>query len=218
MLCPALTPTESLGCLALSTSQEASKTQTRVALSWTTIEPQVQSHFVIFDLEDRVVTSILGCEIDAQGQPFNCYPFNWKTVPEYYEDAGVTWQVYQDTDNYVDDPLVFFQLFQNLASNTGLYNRGVAFNSNNTLDAFFADAAAGTLPLVSYIVGPGELSEHQPNRPIDGGWLQKQIVEAVVNGKGYNNTVLMISYDGKVYFSRTGNGALTLLFRNRWLG
>ncbi|KAH8816010.1 non-hemolytic phospholipase C precursor [Xylogone sp. PMI_703] len=136
-----------------------------------------------------------GCEINAQGEPFNCYPFDWKTVPEFYEDAGVSWQVYQDTDNYVDDPLVFFKLFQNLKADTSLYNHGVAFNANSSLDAFYADAAAGTLPLVSYIVGPGELSEHQPNRPIDGGWLQKKIVEAIVNGKGYNNTVLMISYD-----------------------
>jgi phospholipase C len=148
-------------------------------------------------LEEKLMFPFPGCEIDAQGQPFNCYPFNWKTCPEFYQDAGVTWQVYQDTDNYVDDPLVFFELFQGIGPGNPLYERGVAFNSNNSLDAFYADAAAGTLPQVSYIVGPGELSEHQPNQPRDGGWLQKQIVEAVTNGKGYNSTVLMISYDGK---------------------
>ena len=38
-----------------------------------------------------------GCE----GSDLNCYPLKWKTTPEFLEDAGVTWQVYQDTDNFV---------------------------------------------------------------------------------------------------------------------
>jgi phospholipase C len=65
------------------------------------------------------------------------------------------------------------------------------------LDAFYEDAARGTLPQVSYIVGPQELSEHPPNRPVDGAWLQQQVVEAVVNSPKYKETVLIISYDGK---------------------
>jgi phospholipase C len=32
--------------------------------------------------------------------------------------------------------------------------------------------------------------------PVNGGWLQKQIIEAVMNGKSWNDTVLLISYDG----------------------
>jgi phospholipase C len=65
------------------------------------------------------------------------------------------------------------------------------------LDKFYADAAAGTLPQVSYIIGPAELSEHPPYQPRDGAWLQRKVVEAVVNGKNYKNTALIISYDGK---------------------
>lgn len=65
------------------------------------------------------------------------------------------------------------------------------------LDKFYADAAAGTLPRVSYIIGPAELSEHPPYQPRDGAWLQRKVVEAVVNGKNYKNTALIISYDGK---------------------
>lgn len=63
------------------------------------------------------------------------------------------------------------------------------------LDKFYADAAAGTLPQISYIIGPTELSEHPPYQPKDGAWLQQQVVNAVVNGKSYKNTVLIISYD-----------------------
>ena len=63
------------------------------------------------------------------------------------------------------------------------------------LDAFYEAAAQGTLPQVSYIIGPGELSEHPPNRPLEGGWFQQQIVNAVIKSPKYSSTVLMISYD-----------------------
>jgi len=63
------------------------------------------------------------------------------------------------------------------------------------LQDFYDNAAAGTLPAVSYIIGPAELSEHQPYQPKDGAWLQQQVVNAVVNGKGYNKTALIVSYD-----------------------
>jgi phospholipase C len=132
-----------------------------------------------------------GCE--APG--LNCYPLSWKTTPEFYQAAGVTWQVYQDTDNFDDNPLAWFRQYQTAANGSALSDRGMAFLG---LDAFYADAMAGTLPQISYIVGPTELSEHQPYAPRDGAWLQKQVVEAVTGGKAYDKTVLIISYDGKL--------------------
>lgn len=64
------------------------------------------------------------------------------------------------------------------------------------LKAFYESAGNGTLPQVSFIIGPKELSEHPPYMPSDGGWLQQQIVNAVVSSPKYSSTVLMISYDG----------------------
>ncbi|KAG9664115.1 phosphoesterase-domain-containing protein, partial [Aureobasidium melanogenum] len=129
-----------------------------------------------------------GCE----GPDLNCYPTTWKTVPEYYQDAGVSWQVYQDTDNFDDNPLAWFKQFQEASNASALGQRGMAYVG---LEKFYADAAAGTLPQVSYIIGPAELSEHPPYQPRDGAWLQRKVVEAVVNGKNYKNTALIISYD-----------------------
>ena len=65
------------------------------------------------------------------------------------------------------------------------------------LDSFYKAAADGSLPQVSFIVGPTELSEHPPYSPHDGGWLQEQVINAVINGKGYNSSLLMVSYDGR---------------------
>jgi phospholipase C len=138
---------------------------------------------------------ILGCDATTTtGYKFNCFPFTWKTIPEYWQAAGVTWQVYQDDDNFEDNSLPYFQQYQDAPESSPLTQRG---NSYLGLEQFYADAAAGTLPLISYIVGPAELSEHYPYLPSDGAWLQRQVVEAVVNGKAYNETALIIMYDGK---------------------
>ncbi|KUJ20808.1 PLC-E protein [Mollisia scopiformis] len=122
----------------------------------------------------------------------NCYPFTWKTIPEYWQDAGVSWQVYQPVDNFEDNMLAYFQQYQAASNSSPLTTKG---NSYLGLDKFYADAAAGTLPQVSYIVGPPELSEHYPYLPSDGAWLQKKVVDAVTSSPLYKETVLMISYD-----------------------
>jgi len=131
-----------------------------------------------------------GCE----GTNLNCYPLKWKTAPEIYLSEGVSWQVYQDKDNFDDNPLAWFQQYQTASSDSPLASQGTAFLG---LSSFYSAAAAGTLPEVSYIVGSAELSEHPPYQPKDGAWLQKQIVDAVINSPKYNKTVLIISYDGK---------------------
>lgn len=123
----------------------------------------------------------------------SCYPLKWKTIYEFYQDAGVSWQVYQDQDNFDDNPLAWFEQYQTAPDSSPLAQKGVKFVG---LDSFYAAAANGTLPEVSFIVGPMELSEHPPYRPKDGAWLQKQVVDAVVKSPKYSKTLLMISYDG----------------------
>jgi phospholipase C len=130
-----------------------------------------------------------GCEV---GPNLGCFPFSWKTFPEYLEDAGVSWQVYQDTDNFGDDALASFTQFQNAASDSNLAIKG---NSYPGLQAFYDDAMNGTLPLVSWIVGPAELSEHNPYMPKDGAWLIQQIVNAVTQGASAQDTALFVMYD-----------------------
>lgn len=47
----------------------------------------------------------------------------------------------------------------------------------------------------SIFAGPAELAEHPPYRPVDGGWLQREVVNAIQNSPKYNKTILMISFD-----------------------
>jgi phospholipase C len=139
-----------------------------------------------------VVQELPGCE----GTNLNCYPLSWKTTPEFYQDAGVTWQVYQDTDNFDDNALARFSQYESASSSSPLGSRGMSFLG---LDRFYSDCASGQLPQVSYIVGPMELSEHPPYLPRDGAWLQRQIVNALTSSPVYNKTVLMISWDGQFF-------------------
>lgn len=41
-----------------------------------------------------------GCET-AGSEQINCYPLKWKTAAEYWEDAGVSWQLYQDVSQSI---------------------------------------------------------------------------------------------------------------------
>lgn len=94
--------------------------------------------------------------------------------------------------------LAWFEQFQMAPKDSSLARRGVSFLG---LQPFFDGAAAGTLPQVSYIIGPMALSEHPPFSPHDGAWFQQQIVNAVINSPKYNSTILFISYDETVRFN-----------------
>ena len=156
--------------------------------------------------------AFIGCEV---GPGLGCFPFSWKTFAEYLEDAGVSWQVYQDTDNYGDDALGSFTQFMNAPADSPLTIKG---NSYPGLQKFYDDAMNGSLPLVSWIVGPAELSEHNPYMPKDGAWLIQQILNAVTNGKSAEDTALFIMYDGKL--TNEPGDSLNTYFgrRDRWLG
>ncbi|EGD95874.1 hypothetical protein TESG_03338 [Trichophyton tonsurans CBS 112818] len=122
----------------------------------------------------------------------NCYPLNWQTCYEMYEDLDVSWQVYQDRNNFGDNPLAHFKKFRDAPADSPLTKKGMSYPG---LDKFYKDARAGTLPEVSFIVGPMELSEHPPWLPKDGAWLQQQVIDAVTQSPKYGKTVLLISYD-----------------------
>jgi phospholipase C len=129
-----------------------------------------------------------GC--DSPGN--NCFPFVWKTMPEYLEEAGISWRVWQDFDNFEDNMLAYFKQYQDAPKGNVLRDNGISFPG---MQAFYDACANGTLPHVSWIVGPAEQTEHAPNMPIDGAWLHRNIVQAVMNSPAYNETALIISYD-----------------------
>lgn len=136
---------------------------------------------------------IPGCKPASGGGLYTCVPFDWKTTAEYLQERDISWRVYQDIDNFFDDTLYYFKKFQAAAlKGEEMAERGLTFPG---LERFYEDARTGNLPDVSYIMAPTNLVEHPPMRPQDGGWLQKEVANAVMNGKDWNSTALIFSYD-----------------------
>lgn len=135
-----------------------------------------------------------GCE--GEGENLNCVPLYWPATAEYYDAAGVDWRGYMNEYNYVtNNGLFYFAAFQNAAENSSMYQRGLAFSDQNSLDGFYSAAADGKLPEVSWIFPPGAVNEHPPHTPSDGAWFMKKVVDAVTQGPNYNATILIICYD-----------------------
>ncbi|KAH8892840.1 non-hemolytic phospholipase c [Thozetella sp. PMI_491] len=126
----------------------------------------------------------------------NCVPLEWPAYAEYLDKAGVDWRSYQNSYNWATNSgLFYFKAFQDAAKDSSLYQRGLAFDGDNSLASFKAAAANGTLPEVSWVFPPGSLQEHSPHSPNDGAWFMNQVVSAAIHGKNYNETVILINWD-----------------------
>ena len=52
--------------------------------------------------------------------------YGWTTYPERLEQAGVSWKVYQEGDNFDDNALAWFTPFINALPGSALFNKGMA--------------------------------------------------------------------------------------------
>jgi phospholipase C len=131
-------------------------------------------------------------------QPPAKIPYTWTTYPERLEAAGVSWKIYEDmADNFGDNPLVGFKAFRDSlvgAGNPALAAKGLA---TQHLDVLRADAMAGTLPSVSWVISPAKDSEHPgPSSPAQGADYIARVLDALTaNPEVWAQTVLLINYD-----------------------
>jgi len=149
--------------------------------------------------------------------------FRWTTYQERLHQAGVTWKTYAndevgdpDTAPYVGDygcnPLWQFQQYHDafastdpavrqLALDGGLHDgwkpdSGRGLDVSYLLRDFGADAAANTLPQVSYVVSPYGWSEHPEASPDYGAHYTNAVIHALMsNPDTWASTVLLLNYD-----------------------
>ena len=120
-------------------------------------------------------------------------PYNWGTYPERLEAAGISWQVYQEEDDYGTNVLEYFQNFQNAEPGSGLYERGLTISQPGK---FEADCAAGNLPTVTWIVPTSGKSEHPAYLPATGAdWLASKIEAVAANPDLWEQTLFILNYD-----------------------
>ncbi|MEE4546837.1 phospholipase C, phosphocholine-specific [Streptomyces sp. V4-01] len=121
--------------------------------------------------------------------------YTWTTYPERLQAAGVSWRVYQETDNYDDNPLAWFTSFRNAPTGSALYQRGM-LKTTDSVAAFTADVAAGTLPQVSWVVAPAARSEHPAYPPAYGADYAGRVLAALAaHPDVWARTAVFLNFD-----------------------
>jgi phospholipase C len=121
--------------------------------------------------------------------------YSWTTYPEMLQDAGVSWRVYQEQDNFDDNPLAWFTQFQNAATSSPLYTKGMARVSSIS-SAIESDIAGGVFPTVSWVVAPTASSEHPSYRPADGANFVSGVLSAIASNQAvWDSTVVFYNFD-----------------------
>jgi len=126
--------------------------------------------------------------------------YTWMTYPERLQNAGISWQVYQNmADNFTDNPLAGFRKFRDGFYNRAGYSAALKARGITTrdLDLLRQDVVNGTLPAVSWIVATAEGSEHPgPSSPAQGADYTSKVLEALTaNPDVFSKTVLFINFD-----------------------
>jgi phospholipase C len=120
-------------------------------------------------------------------------PYTWTTYPERLQAAGITWQVYQEEDNYDDNALEWFKVYQDAPSSSPLWQRGMQMRPAGW---FEADARAGRLPQVSWLVAPSAQTEHPDYMPAAGAEYIAQKLDAIASNEDlWRTTLFILTYD-----------------------
>ncbi|MBM9400728.1 phospholipase C, phosphocholine-specific [Gluconacetobacter azotocaptans] len=135
-------------------------------------------------------------------------PFRWTTYADRLTEHGVSWKIYQEYDNFGDNPLASFAQFRNLdrashrfANARAIVPGSTAENKDNSegrflIEAFERDVASGRLPQVSWIVPPTALSEHPNAPPGYGEFLISRMMDVLVRHPDvWARTVFILNYD-----------------------
>jgi phospholipase C len=120
-------------------------------------------------------------------------PYTWTTYPERLEAAGISWQVYQEEDNYDDNALAWFKLYQNAPVSSPLWQRGM---QRRPAGWFEDDALNDRLPQVSWIIAPSTQSEHPDYFPAAGAEYIASKLEAIASNLDvWRKTLFILTYD-----------------------
>jgi phospholipase C len=118
---------------------------------------------------------------------------SWTTYPERLQRAGISWQVYQEEDNFDDNALAWFKQFAGAPVSSPLWQRGMR---KRAAGWFEADARAGRLPQVSWLVAPTAQSEHPDYFPAAGAEYIAAKLDAIASNEDlWHKTLFILCYD-----------------------
>jgi phospholipase C len=120
-------------------------------------------------------------------------PYEWQSYPEALTDAGVSWQVYQEVDNYETNLLEMFKSFQSAPPSSTLFRSGMRTFAPGQ---FEWDALHDRLPTVSWLIPTSYQSEHPDYTPAAGADFVASKIEAIAGNRDvWAKTVFILNYD-----------------------
>jgi phospholipase C len=119
--------------------------------------------------------------------------YRWTTYAERLEQAGVSWKVYQQEDNYGTNVLEYFSNFKKADSGSPLHAKGMVRGPEGQ---FESDAMNDRLPTVSWIMPTSFQSEHPDYMPADGAAFVASKIDAIAaNPDVWAKTAFILTYD-----------------------
>jgi phospholipase C len=119
--------------------------------------------------------------------------YSWQTYPELLTQAGVSWKVYQDLDDYGMNVLEYFDQYQNAPVSSPLYQNAMRFYQPGQ---FEYDAMHDQLATVSWIIPTSYQSEHPDFMPAAGADFVSSKLNAIAsNPDVFAKTVFVLIYD-----------------------
>lgn len=119
--------------------------------------------------------------------------YRWTTYAERLQNAGISWKVYQQEDNYGCNMLENFKVFQDASRDSELYKRGMVRDPEGK---FEHDAMNDNLPTISWIIPTSVQSEHPDYLPAAGAAFVASKLNAIAaNPKVWAKTAFILNYD-----------------------
>jgi phospholipase C len=119
--------------------------------------------------------------------------YSWTTYPELLTQAGISWRVYQEEDNYGMNVLEYFDQYQNAGVSSPLFQNGMKIYQAGQ---FEYDAMNDQLPTVSWIIPTSFQSEHPAFLPAAGAdYIASKIDAICANQSVWEKTVFVLIYD-----------------------
>ncbi|WP_166364762.1 phosphocholine-specific phospholipase C [Pseudomonas akapageensis] len=131
------------------------------------------------------------------GYRYRSNGFDWPTVPQVLQKAGVSWRIYQDPNDNWDGSMngcLAFNAFRNAEPGSAIYENGM---SKWSMDDLASHVQNDTLPQVCWILPSQQQSEHPSgSSPVSGADFTHRVLAALVaNPQVWSSTVLFITYD-----------------------
>ena len=143
------------------------------------------------DQDAQVVKVIDDAASDAGGeagthQVSSCFDF--KTLADLLDEKGISWRYYAPPGGSSGYIWSAYNAIRHI-------RYGSDWNHVVPTEQFAIDAAAGKLATVSWIVTPGNVSEHAPASVCAGEGWTVSLLSALMNGPHWNDSAVLLTWD-----------------------